>query len=133
MAKIKTYRAPAARVSVIRVPSASPMRRRAGAALRRGASAAAGKAREEKHLLTAVVSAAALGYAQKTGMALPKVEVLGTAGTYGIAAFALSRTFMKSRTLSHVATGLLSVAAFELAKTGSTSTAGDESIMGEIG
>lgn len=108
------------------------MRRRAGAALRRGASAAGAKAREEKHLLTAVVSAAALGYAQKTGVALPSIAALGTAGTYGLAAFALSRTFMKSRTLSHVATGLLSVAAFEFAKEGTT-TAGDDSIMGEIG
>lgn len=112
------------RVQVVRVPGATA-RRRAGAMVRRGATAVAKAAADEKHTLTALLSAGALGLAKRQGIALPKIDAIGTAGTYGLAAWIGAR-MMKSRTLSHVATGLLSVAAFALAAGDSLTGEGDD-------
>lgn len=112
------------RVQVVRVPTAPTRRSRAMATVRRGASAAAKAAADEKHTLTALLSAGALGLAKRQGIALPKIDAIGTAGTYGLVAWIAAR-MTKSRTMSHVATGLLSVAAFALAA-GDTLTGDDD-------
>lgn len=112
------------RVQIVRVPGSVSRRARAGAMVRRGATAAGKALADEKHTLTAIVSAAALGLAKRQAIALPKIDAIGTAGTYGAGAWVLAR-FMKSRTMSHVATGLLSVAAFSMAA-GDTLTGDDD-------
>ncbi len=112
------------RVTIVRVPTGVSKRARAGKAVRRGASAAGRAIADEKHTITVLVSAAALGLAKRQAIALPKIDAIGTAGTYGVAAWLAAR-MMKSRTLSHVATGLLSVAAFSMAA-GDTLTGEDE-------
>lgn len=72
---------------------------------------------EERHTLAAVAAAGVLGLAKRQGVELPRIEALGTPGTYGLAAWALGK-WSRNRTLSHVATGLLSVALYELASEG---------------
>lgn len=72
---------------------------------------------EEKHTIAAVGAAAALGFAKKSGVSLPAAPFLGVAGTYGLAAWVIGK-YTHSRTARHIATGLLSVAAFELASEG---------------
>jgi cell wall assembly regulator SMI1 len=106
------------RVQIVRVPGNPSRRARAGRSIRRGATAAGRAIADEKHTLTAIVAAAGLGLAKRQDIKLPKIDAIGTAGTYGAIAWVGAR-FMKSRTLAHVATGLLSVAAFSMA-------AGDE-------
>jgi hypothetical protein len=99
---------------IVRVPQISPATRRRGAAIaRRAGSATLKAAYAEKHTLAAVASAAVLGLAKKQGIALPKIDALGTPGTYGAALWIAGR-FAKSEVLSHMATGLLSVAAYQL-------------------
>lgn len=95
---------------------------------RTGLSAAARQAREEKHTIAAVGAAAVLGFAKREGVALPKVEALGTAGTYGVLAW-LAGKYTKNNTLQHIATGLLSVAAVEMAS--GITVSGDEDGGGE--
>jgi hypothetical protein len=90
---------------------------------RSGLSAAARAAREEKHTMAAVGAAAVLGFMKREGVALPKVAALGTAGTYGAVAWIAGR-YTKSIILQHIATGLLSVAAAEMAS--GISVSGDE-------
>jgi hypothetical protein len=58
---------------------------------------------------------------------LPKIDAIGTAGTYGLVAWAIGR-WTRSNVAQHVATGLLSVAAYQLAAGGGVS--GDDA--GEI-
>ena len=101
---------------VVRSAGSGTRRARISALARRGSSAAAGAAREEAHTIAAVVASAALGYAERENMldSVPHVTALGVAGTLGVAAWAAGR-FMRSKVASHVATGLLSVAAFKLA------------------
>jgi len=96
------------------VPSGVTRRRRAGAVARRGLTAAGKAAADEKHTIAAVAASAGLGFLKRQSVDLPKIEQLGTAGTYGVAAWLAAR-MTKSRTMSHVATGMLSVAAFQLA------------------
>lgn len=97
-------------------------------ASRRGLSRAAQVAREEKHTIAAVGAAAVCGLAESRNVALPHIEALGTAGTYGVVAYVAGR-YMKSKTLSHVATGLLSVAAYKL--TADSEPAGPEGHFAE--
>lgn len=110
----------------LQVQPARRVARRAGAALARGALA-------ERHTLVAVASAAALGLAERNDLPLPHVAALGKGGTYGVLAW-VGAKFTKSKTLEHVATGLLSVGVYELAKGGSkpAGVSGDDVIMGEI-
>jgi hypothetical protein len=88
------------------------------AALARGArrvgGAAASAALSERHTLAAVAAAAGYGFARSRGVALPYVNAIGMAGTYGLGAWFLGR-YTKNRTMQHIATGLLSVAAAEFA------------------
>lgn len=104
-----------ARTRIPRISVSIPRRALARGA-RRAGTAAAQAAVSERHTLAAVGAAAAYGFARSRGVALPFVGALGMAGTYGLAAWALGR-YTKSRTMQHVATGLLSVAAAEFAST----------------
>lgn len=103
------------RVQIVRVPSAGGrVAKRAGRGIRRGTSAAAQSIRDEKHTLTAILASGALGLAKRQGIALPKIDQIGTPGTYGLGAWVLAR-MTKNKTIAHVATGLLSVASYTLA------------------
>ena len=109
-----------------------------GAIVRRGASAAARAAMQEKHTLTAVAAAALLGYARRMGYTPPTLGPLSPEATAGLAAWAIGR-FTKNRTAEHVATGLLAVAAHDMARGagGAAAVAGDDMgaddvIVGEI-
>jgi hypothetical protein len=109
---------------IVRVPSFSPAaKRRAAGIARRGYSIASKAAASERHTLAAVGAAAVLGFAKRSNVELPKIDALGVAGTYGLAAWALGRT-MKSPIMSHVATGLLSISAYQLAA--GSSVSGDD-------
>jgi len=100
---------------IVRVPTISPATRaRAVGFARRGVSAAARVASSERHTIVAVGSAAVLGFMKKQNVRLPKFDALGTPGTYGLIAWAIGR-FTKSPVAQHVATGLMSVSAYELA------------------
>ncbi len=107
---MKTRRARAVKTAQIVYRKAAPI-------VKRGATAAAKHAIEEKHTIAAIVAAAALGYAEHSGIAIPNLPLLGKAGTLGVAAFALAKA-TNNRTARHVATGLLAVAAYELGKQG---------------
>jgi hypothetical protein len=109
------------KVAIVRVPRFI----KAKAAVRRGATAAARFAADEKHTLAAALAAGALGWAEKSKTELPRIKALGTAATYGLAAWALGK-FTKSRVARHVATGLLSVAAYQFAKGGGDAMTGDD-------
>lgn len=108
---------------VIRMPSPKPIivRRSAPRGISKAAKAAkrigthaANVAREESHRTWAMGGAFALGYAQRKGWKLPKVDQLGTAGTWGLALWALNKYGgMKSKKMSHAATGLLCIAAYQ--------------------
>ena len=111
-------------VKIVRVPSFGP---RGRAALRRVGSAARSVAMSERHTAAAVAAAGVLGFAARSGVSLPKIDAIGTAGTYGIVAWMAGR-YTRSQVLQHVATGLLSVAAYQLASGGGVS--GDDA--GEI-
>lgn len=115
------------KVKVIRVGTPRFMRARRYAG--RAMTAVANRAREEKHTIAAIGAAAALGFAQKQGWNLPHLPFLGTAGTYGALAYVASR-YAGGRTLRHVATGLLAVAAYQLTATGSI--AGDDDLAGDL-
>lgn len=87
----------------------------------------------EKHTLTALAAAAALGFAKRQGYALPSLPMLGPAATYGLGAWALSK-YTGNKVASHAATGMLSVALYELASGGAAKMAGDvgaDEVLGE--
>lgn len=113
-----------ASVKIVRVPSFGPRGRQLA---RRVASSAARMAASERHTAAAVAASAVLGFAQRSGVALPKIDAIGTAGTYGLIAWGIGR-WTRSPVAQHVATGLLSVAAYQLASGGGVS--GDDA--GEI-
>lgn len=108
-------------VQVVRVPSFP--RGRMKALAKKGMTLAARSAMEQKHRIVAIAAAAGLGMAEKNGVALPKIEGIGVAATYGLAAMVLGK-MMKSRMLDHAATGLLSVAIYQLASGGVHGVAG---------
>lgn len=95
--------------TTVRLTLPKGLRKTAGNLARRGASAAARAAASERHTLTAMGAAAALGYVEGSGTQVPKIDALGVAGTYGGLAWMVGR-FTKSRVAEHVATGLLAVA-----------------------
>lgn len=95
--------------TTVRLTLPKGLRKGAANLARRGASAAARAAASERHTLTAMGAAAALGYVEGSGTQVPKIDALGVAGTYGGLAWMVGR-FTKSRVAEHVATGLLAVA-----------------------
>lgn len=127
-------KSPAVKVKVVRIPS-MPRGGRVKALAKRGLTLAARSAIEEKHRIVAIGAAAGLGMAERHGVALPKIEGIGVAATYGVAAMILGK-MTKSRMLDHAATGLLSVAIYQLASGGLRGVAGlsngDAEISGDI-
>lgn len=111
------------RAIVVRAPTPKPpIIRIAAPAMQRVKKAASGigraalhRAQQEKHTMGAVLAGAALGFAEKQKMTLPHFATLGVAGTYGVAAW-FGAKHLRSRTLSHVATGLLTIAAYQFAR-----------------
>jgi hypothetical protein len=94
------------RPTVIRQTRIVKTARRAGGAIARAASS-------EKHTIAAVAAAAAIAFAKKQGVDLPKIDALGTAGTYGLVLWAVGR-YTKSPMAQHAATGLMSIAVAEM-------------------
>lgn len=98
----------------VRAPSRAAM-----SARRLGAMAAAGGRRfsratmmaaaSEKHTITALGTAAALGYIEKNRVQVPHIGALGVDGTVG-AALWLAGKYTKNTTLQHAATGALACA-----------------------
>lgn len=117
-------RAPA---PTIRISAPAAIARRAGRAVRRAAPRVGRAVASEKHTITAIVAAGVLGFAEKSGVALPSLGPVGPAGTAGLIAWAVGRA-TKSQTASHVATGLLCVAVNRWAATGTI--AGDGRMIG---
>jgi len=102
--------------------------------IRRVAGKVAAAAMAEKHTVAAVAAAGALGLLERNNVPVPYLEFLGKAGSMGALAW-IAGKYTGNVTVQHVATGLLSVAAYELAKGGAKAggVAGDsEVIMGEI-
>jgi hypothetical protein len=123
-ARAIVIRQPAAKAPVIRVAAPrAPAHRRAAHHAKRIARHVGSKALEEKHTVAAVGAGLALGFIEREKIALPAIPKLGMSGTYGIG-FWIAGKYLRSRTLSHMATGLLSIAAYQLGKTGEI--AGDE-------
>lgn len=94
------------RTVVVRMPGG---RSRIRHYARAGVSAAARAAASERHTMVALAAAAAHGYMTRPGSApLPHVQQLGTAGTYGAAAWVVGK--MTGSTMAqHAATGLLAI------------------------
>jgi hypothetical protein len=70
---------------------------------------------DQQHTLYAVGAAAALGWLQKEGMLanIPNVQGIDKVALLGAAAWGAAK-WSKNRTVDHVATGLLSVAAYRM-------------------
>jgi hypothetical protein len=101
--------------------------------IKRAASAAVKAALTERHTLIAVGAAGALGVAERMQVPLPHLSFLGKAGTYGVAAWIAGKA-TGNPTAQHVATGLLSVALYELTSgrtKAAASGAGPAQIVGE--
>jgi len=91
---------------------------------RRGARPGGGG---ERHRLGALIGAAVLGMLDKSSTNLPALPFLGKAGTAGVAAWAAGK-FLKNRWADDAATGMLSIAVYELMKDGTI--AGDPNVDG---
>lgn len=87
-------------------------------AARRGARHVSTEASQNKHRLGAIGAGFVLGYMQKNNWSIPAIPMLGQAGTLAVASY-YGGKFMKSRMLSHMATGFAAIAAYELGKDGS--------------
>lgn len=101
----------AARTIVVRTPSTSraQLARAAGGAARRGLVSAARAAMTERHTITALATAGALGYIQRSGTSVPHVAALGVDGTVGAVLWVAGR-YTKNPMLQHAATGALACA-----------------------
>lgn len=90
-------------------------------AARRGASKLAEHRKSVKGMAVAVVSAGIVGWAESPGadgkpkFNLPKIDALGTPGTYGLLAAGVY-ALTDSDVAAHVSTGLLSVAVYNAAR-----------------
>lgn len=96
---------------VVRTPSAGAasrarLTRAAGQVARRGLVGAARAAMTEKHTITALGTAAMLGYVEKERIQVPHINALGVDGTVGAALWVLGR-YTKNPMLQHAATGAL--------------------------
>lgn len=103
---------------IVRVPAAPAKKhsraRRVGAAIGHQAS-------EEKHRIAAIFTGAVLGWLDSQGTKIPTVPMLGRAGTVGVAAYLIYRQSKSNRMLSHIATGALTIAAYQLGNKGTIS------------
>jgi hypothetical protein len=95
--------------------------RRSAPVVKKIGRAAGAAALEERHTIAAVLAGIVLGYAERNHVAVPDPLGIGTPATVGIAAWLLGKT-TKSRMARHVATGCLAIAAWQFARSGSTTT-----------
>lgn len=101
---------------IIRVSAPRPLAARARRAATQIVSRAANAAREERHRVIACAAAGLVGYAEREGWHLPAIDMLGVPATYGLGLWLLQKSgYLRSKTLSHACTGLLSVAAYKFA------------------
>jgi len=112
---------------IVRVPASPKPAKRTRA--RHYGAAIGHAAAEEKHRIAAIFTGAVLGWLDAQGTKIPTVPMLGRAGTVGVATYLIYRQSKGNRMLSHIATGALTIAAYELANKGSIS--GDDSVMGD--
>jgi len=89
---------------------------------RRGASKLQEHRKQVKGMAIAAAAAGVFGYMQAKDVKVPKIDALGTTGTYGLAAAAVYAV-TDSDMAAHIATGLLSVAIYNAAQ-GRLSSAG---------
>ena len=121
---VRTIAAKAPTIRVIAPRAVAAVKHHGRRAFRRVAQTAG----EEKHRFVAIAAAFCLGMLDKSGISLPTpLPMLGQAGTGAGLAY-IGSTPTHSRILSHVATGLACVAAYEMASQGSIS--GDDSVLG---
>lgn len=118
-ATVKIVRAPAPIVR-IQPPRFERFRARAKHLARGFGRAAMAQARDEKHTFAAVTAGVVLGLAERNNVTLPHIAALGTAGTYGVLAWAVGK-WGKSRMARHAASGLLAIAGYQHAKGGTVS------------
>ena len=94
-----------------------------------------GIASENKHMMGAVLGAAALGFAKKQGYTIPHIGTIGEAGTLALAGYLLDKfKIVQNRMLRHATTGFAAVAVYEMTSTGNypgastaaTKTSGDD-------
>jgi hypothetical protein len=87
---------------------------------RRGGRALARGAYSERYRLGAIAGGFLLGLVDKSGVDLPTIPLLGKAGTAGVLLWALGK-WGRMTWADHAATGVLSIAAYELATKGAIS------------
>jgi hypothetical protein len=64
--------------------------------------------------MTAVVAAGVVGYAEKEGWNIPHIEALGVPASWGLGLWLVQKAgYLRSKTVSHVTTGLLCVASYK--------------------
>lgn len=86
-------------------------------------------ARGEVTLATAMIGSAALGWAQKGGVSLPQpIPQLSVPATYGLLAWGIDRFVRRNALARDLATGWLSVAAYEF---GRGAHAGTQIVFGD--
>lgn len=122
-------------IRVLNVPRLRVSRAGARRIARRAGGAVVSAAKEEKHTLTAAVAGLALGYASRPGKdgktllsKAPKLPGMSATTSAAVLAFAASKVgpFKNNRTVRHLATGLIAVAAFQLGKDGFETASGDD-------
>lgn len=74
---------------------------------------------QHRTLVAAGLAAAGLGWAERRGVDVPAIPALGVPGTYGLLGY-VAGVYLKNDTLLRVSTGLVAIAAYDLAKTGTT-------------
>jgi len=93
---------------------------------RRGSTAAARAAMTERHTLAAVGTAFAYGFLKdKIRTALPAIPGFAPEVTFGLGLWVAGK-WWKSRTIEHMATGMLAVAAANLGQSMATGVSGED-------
>jgi hypothetical protein len=108
------------------MPTSGALAARARRGARVAGRVAARVAHDQRHTLAAVGTAVALGWVARSNTQLPHLRALGVAGTYGLGALLLAAA-TKNAWAQHIASGALSVAAYEWARgTSTTTTVGED-------
>lgn len=107
-----------------RMASSGALAQRARRAARAGGRVAARVAHDQRHTLAAVATSAVLGWVARSGTQLPHLSALGVPGTYGLGALMVAAA-TRNAWAQHIASGALSVAAYEWAR-GAAPTVGED-------
>jgi hypothetical protein len=109
--------APRAAAPIIVRTGGSPVRHRRRRSHTRSSGGSSVSSLLSNERTGAMVGAGVLGLLDKQGTKLPTVPFLGRAGTAGVVLWWLAKN-QKSAQLAHAATGCLSIAVYELTKSG---------------